>query len=171
MLVHVRPHVLLSFFMRCNFKHLGTDFGAVLSALSRVLPIDAETCMLLFIMADRWDEESVWAPYWMSLPGSFRTGLSFPPVVTALLEGTTAWREITRAQKHMQEAYDNTRPAIDALLQAYPTFLRPEWFTYESFVWAAELVYVVVIVARAVSRLQIVCASRFDLCCYVLHKG
>jgi hypothetical protein len=121
--------------------------------------------MLLFIMVDRWDEDSVWVQYWLSLPSSFRTGLSFPPCLIELLEGTAAWEEVTRAQEHLRASYDATRPAIEALLQAYPTFLQAEWFTHEAFVWAAELVCVVVIIFPCMQP------SLCTVCCLALRTS
>ena len=37
--------------------------------------------------------------------------------------------------------YAATRPLFDMLLTAYPQFLRPDWFDYEGYLWAAELFY------------------------------
>lgn len=37
--------------------------------------------------------------------------------------------------------YAATRPLFDMLLQAYPQFLQPAWFDYDSYLWAAELWY------------------------------
>ena len=37
--------------------------------------------------------------------------------------------------------YADTRPLFDMLLAAYPRFLRPEWFDYDCYLWAAELWY------------------------------
>ena len=34
-----------------------------------------------------------------------------------------------------------TRPLLDILLQAYPQYLQEDWFTYERYLWAAELFY------------------------------
>ena len=41
----------------------------------------------------------------------------------------------------MAPQYNDTRPLFDMLLTAYPRFLRPEWFDYDSYLWAAELWY------------------------------
>lgn len=47
----------------------------------------------------------------------------------------------TLPQAHLRQQYADTRPLFDMLLQAYPRFLKAEWFDYESYLWAAELFY------------------------------
>lgn len=49
-----------------------------------------------------------------------------------------AFRRAVRTYKDMRLA---TAPRPTLPLQAYPAFLRPEWFDYESYLWAAELWY------------------------------
>lgn len=39
-------------------------------------------------------------------------------------------------------------PVFAMLLAAYSSYLKPEWFTYEAFLWAAELWYAYAIQVR-----------------------
>jgi hypothetical protein len=57
------------------------------------------------------------------------------------LAGTAGALELSRAQDHLRQQYDATRPLFDMLLQAYPQFLQPQWFDYDGYLWAAELWY------------------------------
>ncbi|KAL4434286.1 hypothetical protein ABPG75_000727 [Micractinium tetrahymenae] len=115
-----------------------TDLGRMLMAIPN-LTID--NLLIIFTMIDRHDEDSQWARYWRSLPDKYYTGLSFQEELVQQLAGTAAHLELTRAQAHLRQQYADTRPLFDMLLQAYPQFLRPEWFDYESYLWAAELWY------------------------------
>ncbi len=44
--------------------------------------------------------------------------------------------------QHLKEAFvSSIQPAAAVLLQAYPGLLQPQWFTWETFLWASELSY------------------------------
>ena len=43
--------------------------------------------------------------------------------------------------QHLREQFDSLQPLLQALLQAYPGLLQPEWFTWEAFLWAVECWY------------------------------
>lgn len=43
--------------------------------------------------------------------------------------------------QHLREAFDASAPAFASLLQAYPSYFQPDWFSFESYLWAAELWY------------------------------
>jgi histone-lysine N-methyltransferase SETD3 len=109
--------------------------------LSAVPGLAADTLLVIFAMIDRFDPDSAWAPFWAALPAAFCTGLSFPPRLLAALAGTAAALELARGQAHLRAQFEATRPLLDALLEAYPQHLSPEWFAYERYVWAAELFY------------------------------
>jgi hypothetical protein len=47
-----------------------SDFGLALQRL----PIDEQSLLLLWIMADRHDAESQFVPFWKALPQHFNTG-------------------------------------------------------------------------------------------------
>jgi hypothetical protein len=117
---------------------LETDLGRMLSTIP---DLSIDNLLIIFTLCDRFDPESRWAPFWGSLPQAFFTGLSFPPYVVSSLDGTAAHLEILRGQLHLHKQYAATQPILDILLQAYPQYLQPEWFTYEKYVWAAELFY------------------------------
>jgi histone-lysine N-methyltransferase SETD3 len=119
--------------------------------LSAVPGLEADNLLVLFSLIDRWDGDSRWAPFWRALPALFQTGLSFPPRLVAALEGTAAELELRRGQAHLRAQFAATRPLMDALLAAYPQHLRPEWFSYEAYVWAAELWYSYAFEVRAAS--------------------
>jgi len=117
---------------------LQTDLGRMLSNIPN---LSIDNLLIIFTLCDRFDPESRWASFWRSLPRFFSTGLSFPPHVIASLHGTAAHLEILRGQDHLRKQYAATRPILDILLEAYPQYLRPEWFAYEKYVWSAELFY------------------------------
>jgi hypothetical protein len=115
-----------------------TDLGRMLYALPGV---SADNVLIIFTMIDRHEPTSQWDCFWKSLPAAFQTGLSFPPHVLGALAGTAAALEIQRGQAHLKAQFENTRPLFEALLKAYPDYFQPEWFEYDSYVWAAELWY------------------------------
>ncbi len=117
-----------------------TDLGKCLLALP-ALAADAQHLLIVFAMVDRFDEDSLWAPFWRSLPASFRTGLSFPAPLLAALAGSAAALEAGRGQAHLAAQRAAAEPLFAALLAAYPEHLKPEWFSLENYVWAAELFY------------------------------
>lgn len=43
--------------------------------------------------------------------------------------------------QHLKEQYEALRPVLDALVRAYPPHIKPEYVTYESYLWAVELWY------------------------------
>lgn len=117
---------------------LGTDLGRMLS----VIPgLGMDNLLVIFTMIDRFDEESMWRPFWLELPERFETGLSFPAECVDLLQGSSAHDEIVKAQAHIRNQYDACTPLFDVLLKAYPTLLDAGWFTMERYVWAVELWY------------------------------
>lgn len=109
--------------------------------LSTLPDLSIDNLLIIFTLCDRFDPESRWAPFWRSLPDAYFTGLSFPPHVVSSLRGTAAHLEILRGQIHLRKQYAATWPVLEILLQAYPQYLQPDWFTYEKYVWAAELFY------------------------------
>ncbi|PNH09292.1 SET domain-containing protein 4, partial [Tetrabaena socialis] len=42
---------------------------------------------------------------------------------------------------HLREAFESSSPAFACLLAAYPTYFQPHWFSWEAYLWAAELWY------------------------------
>jgi len=116
-----------------------TDLGRMLMALPMDLSMD--NLLIIFTMIDRFDEDSLWAPFWDSLPAAFFSGLSFPQSMVDILDGTAAGMEIRRGQAHLRLQYEATVPLLNILLEAYPQHLKKEWFEYPSYVWAAELWY------------------------------
>lgn len=117
---------------------LETDLGKMLS----VIPgLGMDNLLVIFTMIDRFDEDSLWRDFWRELPGSFDTGLSFPPACVDLLQGSSAYDEILKAQAHIKNQYDACTPLFDVLLKAYPDLLDAAWFTMEKYVWAVELWY------------------------------
>lgn len=117
---------------------LETDAGKMLSAIPH---LTMDNLLIIFTMIDRFDEDSSWKPFWNELPDAFQTGLSFDEQVVDLLQGSAAYLEIQKAQRHIQTQYEASRPLFEALLKAYPQYLQPEWFTYDMYVWAIELWY------------------------------
>lgn len=111
-----------------------TDLGEMLYALPG---LSADNVLILFTMIDRHEETSFWAPFWRSLPRAFLTGLSFPNHLIKALGDTAAGLEIQRGQAHLRSQYDATRPLFEALLRAYPDYFQENWFSYESYAWAA----------------------------------
>ncbi len=117
---------------------LKTDVGAMLSVIPDV---SIDNILIIFTMIDRFDDDSAWKPFWDELPEAFKTGISFHESVLHLLEGSAAYNEIQRAQKHIRDQYDTCIPLFEALVTAYPTYLTSDMFTYERYVWAVELWY------------------------------
>ncbi|KDD75922.1 hypothetical protein H632_c436p1 [Helicosporidium sp. ATCC 50920] len=115
-----------------------TDLGRALAAVPHLTP---DNVLLLFTMIDRHDPDSAWAEYWASLPAKYYTGLSFPEELLGSLAGTAAALELRKAQKHLRELHAASQPLFELLLAAYPRLLQREWFSYESYLWAAELWY------------------------------
>jgi len=115
-----------------------TDLGRMLMALPG---LSMDNLLIIFTMCDRFDPDSAWAPFWRSLPDAFFTGLSFPPDLVGVLEGSAACLEMRRGQAHLRAQFEATRPLLDILLQAYPQYLERSWFEYDKYVWAAELWY------------------------------
>ena len=117
---------------------LKTDLGKMLS----VIPgLGMDNLLIIFTMIDRWDEDSEWKPFWDELPEEFRTGITFPENIVELLEGSSAYDEMKKAQKHIRDQYNACKPLFEVLLSAYPTYLTPDMFTYTRYVWAVELWY------------------------------
>ena len=44
--------------------------------------------------------------------------------------------------QHQRQQHEQLQPVFTALCQAYPTFIQPHMFTWEAFLWAAELWWV-----------------------------
>lgn len=117
---------------------LKTDVGKMLS----VIPgLSMDNVLVLFTMIDRWDDGSVWKPFWKQLPDAFKTGISFDPSVVDLLQGSAAYDEIRKAQNHIKGQYDACSHLFDILISAYPAYLTRDMFTYDRYVWAVELWY------------------------------
>ncbi|WPT18035.1 Actin-histidine N-methyltransferase [Picochlorum sp. SENEW3] len=117
---------------------LKTDVGAMLSVIPDV---SIDNILIIFTMIDRFDDDSAWKPFWNELPDAFKTGISFHESVLNLLEGSAAFNEIQKAQKHIRDQYDACAPLFDALVTAYPKYLTRDMFTYDRYVWAVELWY------------------------------
>lgn len=113
----------------------------MLSAIASKADIDIENQLIMFTMIDRHDSDSQWALFWSSLPTKYYTGLSFPDRLREKLQGTAAYFEIDKAQKHIKDQYHATLPIFNMLVQAYPELLKEEWFSYEQYLWAVELWY------------------------------
>ena len=41
--------------------------------------------------------------------------------------------------QHLRQQHGQLHPVFTALCQAYPAFIQPHMFTWEAFLWAAEL--------------------------------
>ena len=117
---------------------LQTDVGKMLS----VIPgLSMDNLLIVFTMIDRWDDDSIWRPFWKQLPDAFKTGISFHSSVVDLLQGSAAFDEIKKAQNHVQEQFKASTHLFDILVSAYPMYLNKDMFTYEKYVWAVELWY------------------------------
>jgi len=117
---------------------LETDLGKMLS----VIPgLGMDNLLIVFTMIDRFDDDSFWKPFWDELPEAFGTGLSFPMEVVELLQGSSAYGEIVKAQSHIRNLYEECTLVFDVLLSAYPTLLDASWFTFDRYLWAVELWY------------------------------
>ena len=117
---------------------LETDLGKMLS----VIPgLGMDNLLIVFTMIDRFDDESRWKAFWDELPEAFGTGLSFPVEVVELLQGSSAYGEIVKAQSHIRNLYEECTLVFDVLLSAYPTLLDASWFTFDRYIWAVELWY------------------------------
>jgi hypothetical protein len=57
------------------------------------------------------------------------------------LAGTAASGELRAARAHLRAQSAATQPLLAILLEAYPGALREEHFTFEAYLWAAELWY------------------------------
>lgn len=64
------------------------------------------------------------------------------------MQGTQAFDEAMRSRKHMRQQFDQLQPIFQTLLGAYGQFLKAEWFSYQAFLWAAELWYAYAIQVR-----------------------
>lgn len=113
-----------------------TDLGKMLYAIPG---LSSDNILIIFTMIDRHEETSFWAPFWKSLPRAFLTGLSFPGHVVKKLSSTAAGLEIRRGQQHLRSQYEATLPLLNALLQSYPDYFQEDWFTFESYTWAAGM--------------------------------
>ena len=122
-----------------------SDFGA---ALARIPGLGDDALALIWTMVERHDEEAAAAPFWAALPARFCTGLSAPRALVALLAGTPAATRFEAARAHLTRDFAALAPVFEALLRAYAAHLRPEWFSWESFLWAAELWYAYAIQAK-----------------------
>jgi histone-lysine N-methyltransferase SETD3 len=117
---------------------LKTDLGKMLS----VIPgLGMDNLLIIFTMIDRWQEDSEWKPFWDELPDEFRTGITFPESIVDLLYGSSAYDEVKKAQKHIQDQYNACAPLFEVLVAAYPTYLTSDMFTYTRYAWAVELWY------------------------------
>ncbi len=63
------------------------------------------------------------------------------PPCQLLLQGPSTDHSLAAWLQHLREQFDSLRPLLQALLQAYPGLLQPEWLTWEAFLWAVECWY------------------------------
>eukprot|EP00889_Picochlorum_renovo_P004985 jgi/Picre1/32015/NNA_007363.t1 len=107
---------------------LKTDVGAMLSvipdvSIDNILIIFTRLIDLMMIVLETILER---------IPDAFKTGISFHESVLNLLEGSAAFNEIQKAQKHIRDQYDVCAPLFDALVTAYPKYLTRDMFTQPS---------------------------------------
>ena len=123
-----------------NYESIwASDLGRV---RQRIPGLGEEAAALIWTMVDRYDTDSPFIPFWSSLPPSFGTGLSIGRVAIDQIHPECSLRmDIEVAQRHLKEQYDSLQSVFTALCQAYPTFIQPSLFTWQSFLWAAELWY------------------------------
>ncbi|GAX80941.1 hypothetical protein CEUSTIGMA_g8376.t1 [Chlamydomonas eustigma] len=127
---------------------LASDFGRV---LARIPTLSEEAAAVLWTMVDRHFDDTSLKTYWCTLPAvSFGTGLSTDDEVLAmgLPRRCSLFKEAVAARQHLRGQFQQLQPVFTALCQAYPSFLKPEWFTWEAFLWAAELWYAYAITVR-----------------------
>ncbi|MEW5300954.1 MAG: hypothetical protein WDW36_003841 [Sanguina aurantia] len=118
---------------------MDSDFG---KCLQHIPGLGREMAVLVWTMVERQDTDSEWAAYWNILPRDFGTGLSVGEgILTESLAGTALLGEALGARQHLLEQYQGARPALDALLEAYPKYLQPEMFGFAEYLWACELWY------------------------------
>ena len=43
--------------------------------------------------------------------------------------------------QHVRQQYEEVKPILDALVAAYPSYMQPDWFTLEAYLWAVQLWY------------------------------
>eukprot|EP00798_Chlamydomonas_sp_ICE-L_P010016 gene10016-7903_t len=131
-----------------------SDLGAV---LQRLPGLGEEAIALIWTMVERREPESPFAAYWASLPDHFGTGLSvagspYPDISApgedqpsrdplARLSGTAAHKEALAARKHLLDQFQALSPFFETLCRAYPSFIKPELFEWQAYLWAVELWY------------------------------
>ncbi|KAJ7296638.1 hypothetical protein O6H91_Y109900 [Diphasiastrum complanatum] len=100
--------------------------------------LSGESMALLWTIKERQAQESKFATYFVSLPASFNTGLSFTMEGLKELEGALVFEEILQAKEHLRRQYDALFPA---LIEAFPETFPEQVYTWENFLWASELWY------------------------------
>lgn len=70
--------------------------GAVLAQFPQLSP---DTIAVIWTMAERHDQDSIWNVFWASLPQKLCSGLSMPEALVGLLHGTSAHAECTTARQ------------------------------------------------------------------------
>ncbi|KAG2443768.1 hypothetical protein HXX76_002112 [Chlamydomonas incerta] len=117
-----------------------SDLGKVLTALP--LDLGDDSVALIWTCVERREPEAAAAAWWASLPQRFATVLSAPDAeVDAALAGSPLAAEAGQARRHLAEAFAASQPAFESLIRAYPDYFQPHWFSWESYLWAAELWY------------------------------
>ncbi|KAG2436622.1 hypothetical protein HYH02_011557 [Chlamydomonas schloesseri] len=117
-----------------------SDLGKVLAALP--LGLGDDSIALIWTCVERHEPEAAAAAWWASLPQRFATVLSASDAdVEAALAGSPLAAEAAEARRHLAEAFEASKPAFESLCKAYPDYFQPHWFSWESYLWAAELWY------------------------------
>ncbi|GBG88454.1 hypothetical protein CBR_g47154 [Chara braunii] len=93
---------------------------------------------ILWTIHERYNPDSFFEPFFAALPQTFCTGLSISEESLTLLDNTFLLAEIMQARELVRKRYNRLFPVLSATFaEVFPQDL----FTWENFLWAAELWY------------------------------